>query len=135
MRRYREAHFLGDMPHAWVSSDYIRSALDLFAFERESDATLVIAAGLTPDWLAQGTIGVHDLSTPFGKLDFQLARTDRGWSLRMPQKLSNELRGVRLAWAGSLALPIALHKGRPLEWQGRELPLPSAPCTIELISD
>ena len=135
MRRYREAHFLGDMPHAWVSSDYIRSALDLFAFERESDATLVIAAGLTPDWLAQGTIGVHDLSTPFGKLDFQLARTDRGWLLRMPQKLSNELRGVRLAWAGSLALPIALHEGRPLEWQGRELPLPSAPCTIELISD
>ena len=33
----REPRFLGDMPHGWISSDYIRSALDLFAYERETD--------------------------------------------------------------------------------------------------
>ena len=27
--------FIGDLPHAWVASDYIRSVLDLFAYERE----------------------------------------------------------------------------------------------------
>ncbi len=48
----REPRFLGDMPHAWVASDYIRSALDLFAYERESDGAIVIGAGFTADWLA-----------------------------------------------------------------------------------
>ena len=35
------------MSHGWVASDCIRSALDLFAYERESDSALVQAAGLT----------------------------------------------------------------------------------------
>ena len=30
----RKPRFVGDMPHAWVASDYIRSVLDLFAYER-----------------------------------------------------------------------------------------------------
>jgi hypothetical protein len=41
----REPRFLGDMPHAWVSSDYIRSALDLFAFDREPKARWSSAPG------------------------------------------------------------------------------------------
>ena len=40
----REPRFIGDMPHAWVASDYVRSALDLFAYERETDNALVLAA-------------------------------------------------------------------------------------------
>src|SRR5207245_8821854 len=42
----RKPRFVGDMPHAWIASDFIRSALDLFAYERESDRTLVLAAGI-----------------------------------------------------------------------------------------
>ncbi len=34
--------FVGDLPHAWVASDYIRSVLDLFAYER-SDGAMVLA--------------------------------------------------------------------------------------------
>ena len=37
VRDAREPRFIGDMPHGWVASDYIRSVLDLFAYERESD--------------------------------------------------------------------------------------------------
>ena len=42
----RVANFIGDMPHTWVGSDYIRSLRSLFAFEEESDQSLVIAAGV-----------------------------------------------------------------------------------------
>ncbi|MEA2765006.1 MAG: hypothetical protein QOK07_1410, partial [Gemmatimonadaceae bacterium] len=42
--------FIGDMPHTWVGSDYIRSFLDMLAFERESDSSLVIGAGVRDDW-------------------------------------------------------------------------------------
>ena len=38
--------FIGDMPHTWVGSDYIQRFLDMLAYERESDSTLVIGAGV-----------------------------------------------------------------------------------------
>ncbi|HEX6039226.1 discoidin domain-containing protein, partial [Longimicrobium sp.] len=38
--------FIGDMPHTWVGSDFIRSALDLFAYERTADSALVVGAGV-----------------------------------------------------------------------------------------
>src|SRR5436305_10507008 len=33
----RAPNFLGDLPHTWVGSDFIRSFLDLLAYERDSD--------------------------------------------------------------------------------------------------
>ena len=65
-----ETRFIGDMPHAWVSSDYIRSALDLFAYDRESDGALVLAAGIPPAWLAGQGVGVRALRTPYGPLTY-----------------------------------------------------------------
>ena len=43
--------FIGDLPHAWVASDFLRSAADLFVYERESDSALVLAAGVPDAWL------------------------------------------------------------------------------------
>ena len=131
----REPRFLGDMPHAWVSSDYIGSALDLFAYEREADDALVIGAGLKPEWRTQGEIEVRGLSTPYGALDWDLRRSERGWVLQLPRAVSGLHGGMRLAWPGSGALPRALHDGRALAWLGRELPLPAAPATVELVAN
>ena len=38
VRDAREPRFVGDMPHGWVASDHIRSVLDLFAYEDESES-------------------------------------------------------------------------------------------------
>jgi len=46
----RKAGFIGDMPHAWVASDFVRSILDAFAYDAE-DGSLVVAAGVPPAWL------------------------------------------------------------------------------------
>lgn len=73
----REPRFLGDMPHGWVASDFINAALDMLAFERDSDGALVLAAGVPDDWLAQGGITVERLRTPYGLLSYSLA-ADRG---------------------------------------------------------
>ena len=126
--KVREVRFLGDMPHAWVSSDYIRSALDLFAYEREADATLVIGAGLQAAWRVDGDIEVRGLSTSYGPLDYRLARGARGWTLELQRAGAT----VRLAWPGSDPLPKAVHEGREITWQGRELPLPRAPAAVQL---
>ena len=108
---YRQVGFLGDMPHAWISSDFIRGALDLFAYETESPAGLVIGAGLNkPEWLAQGDITVRGLSTAFGPLDYRLLKVPCGWAMQLDR-------------AGAPAR---------LVWQGRFVPLPPAPSRVYL---
>ena len=73
------AHFLGDMPHTWVGSDFIRSVLDMFAYAEGTDtadaARLILAAGIPAAWLADGGVAVANLPTPFGPLTYGLRRT------------------------------------------------------------
>lgn len=70
----REHRFIGDMPHAWISSDYIRSALELFAYDDEERRALVIAAGVPEAWLRQGRVSVQGLRTPYGEISYALWR-------------------------------------------------------------
>ncbi len=125
---YREARFLGDMPHAWVASDYLRSALDFFAIEREAPQALLLGAGFRASWLQAGDIAVRGLATARGPLDFALRRQAKGWQLELRQSPP-----AALSWPDELPLPRAVHQGRELVWQGRELPLPPAPATLELL--
>jgi hypothetical protein len=74
----RAARFIGDMPHTWVGSDFVRSVLDMFVYERGSttDRTneLVLAAGLPAEWLEEGGVAIGGLPTPYGKLSYTLVR-------------------------------------------------------------
>ena len=66
-------HFIGDMPHTWVGSDFIRSTLDMFAFEREADSSLVIGAGIPEKWVREDKgVGIHGLSTHYGRLGYTM---------------------------------------------------------------
>ncbi|MGZ3374711.1 MAG: discoidin domain-containing protein [Gemmatimonadaceae bacterium] len=66
--------FIGDMPHTWVGSDYIRSFLDMLAYERESDSSLVIGAGVKDDWVKEPPgIKVSNLSTEYGPLNYDMS--------------------------------------------------------------
>jgi hypothetical protein len=69
----RSAKFIGDLPHTWVGSDYVRSFLDLFAYEREEDGGLVVGAGIPEAW-ARDPEGVraHGLRTRWGNLDLEI---------------------------------------------------------------
>ena len=73
----RKPRFVGDMPHGWVASDFIRSALDLFAYERESDHALVLAGGVPESWLDGDGIAIEHLRTPYGELSYSLRRTGK----------------------------------------------------------
>ncbi|MBS1213774.1 MAG: hypothetical protein H6R26_2391, partial [Proteobacteria bacterium] len=65
--------FIGDMPHSWISAETIRAVRSLFAYEREADQSLVIAAGIRAQWLADGyQVMVRDLPTHYGKLSYTL---------------------------------------------------------------
>ena len=74
-REERTPKFIGDMPHTWVGSDFIRAILSFFAYEREDDQTLVIGAGLLPEWLEKGQgVRVKNIGTWWGSLSYNASR-------------------------------------------------------------
>ena len=125
---YREPRFLGDMPHAWVASDYIRAALDLFAYERKP-GLYVLAGGLPQSWLGEG-VGIEGLRTPQGPLSWRIDANGKAWRLKIEQRPAGL--DLRLAWSGDDMLPRATSQGTLLEWQGRELLLPSGTDDVML---
>jgi F5/8 type C domain len=70
-RDEKSPRFIGDMPHTWVGSDFIRSILDLFAYET-GDA-LVIGAGVPEPWAREGDgLEMRGLRTRYGTLDLRM---------------------------------------------------------------
>ncbi len=65
--------FIGDMPHTWVASSLIQSVRSFFAYERDTDQSLVLGAGLPREWVmsAEG-VAVKRLPTHFGVVHFAL---------------------------------------------------------------
>jgi hypothetical protein len=80
----RHPGFLGDLPHAWVAAEYVRSFLDLLAYERDEDHALVLAAGIPASWAAGAGVTVRGLQTPYGPLDYTLAASRSEVRLRIP---------------------------------------------------
>jgi hypothetical protein len=84
--------FIGDMPHTWVGSDFLRSVLDFFAYERDADSTLVVGDGVAEKWVTeQPGVSVRGLSTHYGRLTYSMRTKGRqgvvvrvGEGLRMP---------------------------------------------------
>jgi hypothetical protein len=88
---YRSPTYLGDIPHLWVGSDFVRSFIDMIAFEREEDEALVLGAGIPSSWLDRG-VRVHGLRTIYGPLDFTARRSGN--------RIVVHISGVRVAKGG-----------------------------------
>jgi hypothetical protein len=71
--------FIGDLPHTWISAEYMLSICSLFAYEREADQSLVIAAGVVSEWLAEGCdVGVENLPTYYGNISYRMQLENSG---------------------------------------------------------
>ncbi|KAB2941942.1 MAG: carbohydrate-binding protein [Hyphomicrobium sp.] len=128
-REARQPRFIGDMPHAWIASDYIRSVLDMFAYERQSDKALVLAAGIPGDWLAGPGFKVNNLRTPYGSLSMSFKR--RGDDIVV--HLGGDARppgGFFLPWPWSPPANARSSDGQPLAWQNGELHIRDLPAEV-----
>jgi len=75
----RHAIYLGDMPHTWIGSEYMRSIFGMLM--HEGDGRLQLLAGTPLSWLQGDGLSVKDLPVAYGKLSMT-ARQD-GNSLRV----------------------------------------------------
>ncbi len=88
----RAPRFIGDMPHTWVGSEFIRSVRSLFVYEDEANQALIIAAGVPQAWVEGGTgVTLKRLPTYYGTLNYNLRCTGPG--------------ELRLKLSGDIALP------------------------------
>lgn len=128
----RKPRFVGDMPHAWIASDYLRSAYDLFAYERASDQALVLAAGIPAAWLKGEGVGVRRLRTPYGELSYTLREQDGKLTLHVEKGLAVlPPGGVVLPWPYAGAPKgDAMVNGRPVVWRGGELVMGGLPVDV-----
>jgi hypothetical protein len=108
--------FIGDLPHTWISAEFILSACSLFAYERGSDQALVLAAGIPFKWLSDGSpIGVENLPTYYGRLSYSLSLEDKN-------TLCLSLTGdIRIPPGGIAVKPPLQQAIRSVEVNGEEL--------------
>jgi hypothetical protein len=126
-----QPRFVGDMPHGWVASDFIRSTLDLFAYERETDQALVLAAGIAPEWLDGSGVTLKDLRTPYGRLSYSLKREGADVLLQVAAGARVPPGGLVFVWPGRQPPTCrTLVNGKETSWHGAELRLDEVPAKV-----
>jgi hypothetical protein len=129
-RDTRRPRFVGDMPHAWVASDYVSAVLDLFAYERDLDSALVVAAGVPASWLRGTGIEVKGLRTQYGPLSYSIQQEGTRVIARIEEGTRLPPGGIILAWPGSEAPGSATVNDKPAPWDGNELRIRELPARI-----
>src|SRR5919109_3136869 len=129
-RELRKPRFVGDMPHGWVASDFIRSALDLFAYEREADNALVLAAGLPLQWLEGEGVAVENLRTPYGPLSYSLHSQGHRLWLKVEAGVQPPPGGLVFVWPGAQPPGPTRLNGQAVGWQGAELRIHQLPAEV-----
>jgi hypothetical protein len=80
----RAPRFIGDAPHGWVGSDFLRSARSLFAYEAKDGefADIVVGAGIKPEWWKTG-VKLKNVHTHHGVLNIELLDQDGHITVRL----------------------------------------------------
>jgi hypothetical protein len=132
-RDARAPRFVGDMPHAWVAADFIQSALDLLAYERQADRALVVGAGVPAAWFLGKGVGVQNLQTPHGSLTWTARGDRRRLVLTIAPGLTPPPGGLVFRWPYPGPPPAAAINGAPAHWEaGRELRIRALPAVVTI---
>lgn len=133
-RDLRSPVFLGDLPHAWVGSDFIRSMLALFAYEREQDQSLVVGAGLSEAWLrSPDGVAVTGLRVPSGEINLRGKAEGERVTYELSGRLDPPPGGLVLRWPLDGTFSKATMNGLPLgEKPGTEVVIRQLPAKVVL---
>ncbi|HET7232916.1 MAG TPA: discoidin domain-containing protein [Longimicrobium sp.] len=126
--------FIGDLPHTWVGSDFIRSALDLFAYERDDEGVLVIGAGIPAAWVTEAPgVSIRGLSTHFGPLSYTMRAEGGRVRLRIAPGLRTPPGGLVIRSPLDRPVRIATADGAAVRVvDGTEVRLARVPRVVEL---
>ena len=125
--------FIGDMPHTWVGSDYIRSFLDMLAYERESDSSLVIGAGVKDDWVKQDPgMRVSNLSTEYGPINYDMRAIGKVVTVNLRVGIKMPPGGIVVYSPLDQPILSATVDGLPAEIKGQEVHVRKLPSIVTI---
>ncbi len=125
--------FIGDMPHTWVGSDYIRSFLDMLAYERESDSSLVIGAGVKDDWVTQDPgLRVSNLSTEYGPINYDMRAIGKVVTVNLRVGIKMPPGGIVVYSPLDQPILSATVDGLPAEIKGQEVHVRKLPSIVTI---
>ena len=125
----RAPRFVGDMPHAWVESDFVRSVLDMLAYERVADRSLVLAAGVPESWLTEG-VAIAGLRTPYGELSYSIGERDGRITLDIAAGPRIPPGGFVLGWPFRQQPGQTRINNHAVRWQNGELVVRELPARV-----
>ena len=121
----------GDMPHTWVSAQYISALTSFFLYEE--GGTLVLAAGIPEEWvMAPGGTGIQGVYSHFGRLGLIL----QGEGDRVEVRIVGEVQPPDgMVLVSPLNRPLKSVRVNGVEWRDfteHEVKLPRAPVDVLL---
>ncbi|MFL5584102.1 MAG: discoidin domain-containing protein [Gemmatimonadaceae bacterium] len=129
----KSPRFIGDMPHTWVGSDYIRSFLDMLAYERESDSSLVIGAGVRDEWVREDPgIRVSNLSTEYGPLNYDMRAVGKVVTLNLRTGIRMPPGGIVVYSPLDQPILSAAVDGVPAAIKGAEIRVQKLPAIVTI---
>jgi hypothetical protein len=126
--RSAPAH-IGDLPHTWISAEYVLAVRSLFAYEREADRALVLGAGLAPEWTLGDGVRVRSMPTIYGALSYSVRRID-AHTLAFDIGGGTDSRLILRPPLGGAALREVRINGTPVKADGDSVEVPSAPAEV-----
>ena len=123
--------FIGDMPHTWVGSDYIRSVTDMLAYEREDDDALVIGAGVIEPWVIESPgVTVRNLATHHGPLSYTMSGTAQEVRVRISGGLRVPAGGIAIQSPIARRMASATVNGAIATISGAEIIVRNVPAEV-----
>lgn len=93
--RLRYTGYLGDMPHTWVGTEYIRAVLGMLM--HEADTQLELLPGAPSSWLIGSGATVVDLPTAYGPLTMTARQNDNELRVVLGEGLFSDI-PVQVSW-------------------------------------
>jgi hypothetical protein len=108
--RLRHTGYLGDMPHTWVGTEYVRAIIGMLMYE--ADTQLELLPGAPPAWVNGDGLSVTGLPTAYGPLTMTARQTGDELRVMLGEGLFSNI-PVRVAWPTRARPKQVLVDGQP----------------------
>jgi hypothetical protein len=133
----RSPGHIGDMPHAWIAAEFALAFRSMLAFERETDQSLVVAAGVPAEWLESGHgVTVNEFPTSYGKLGLAMRRVADGIDvdLALTGDVVMPAGGIVVRPPGDVPLRAVVVNGTPItRFTDAEATVEEVPAKVRLL--
>lgn len=132
---YRTPGFIGDMPHTWVSSDFISAARAMFVYEDELDQSLNIGAGLYDDWINNPDgMSVRNLPTYYGLIDYSIRPLENGYKIKLSGSIDLPINGLKINnFKNQLPKMVRVNGQKYTNFTANFIKIKAFPADIEII--